>query len=171
MELFFNIKSLYIFKEQKELDLDYKSPDIEKEVAKNYNQSEIKHLLKLLDENNNLILSIEKKSLENINSVFQNKFKDFSANYLLFDEIIEQKEKNIMLENNETIFEIENKFKVSFNYLKEVEMLKIIVEDLNEEEKYKFDLETSEIERVLDFTLNEIKKLILRKNGKKFQIK
>jgi hypothetical protein len=50
-------------------------------------------------------------------------------------------------------------------------MIQITIYDLVEEKEFKFDLDRKDIKRTINFTINEIKKIILRKNGKKYKIK
>lgn len=171
MELFLNFKSFYVFKEKKNLDLKYSSAQLEQEVNSEYNDSYIKHVLNFIDQDNNLIFKIEDKSLGSINEKFKERYKKYAGNYLMFNKTTKKEFKKDEFKKEDVVFEIENKFKTSFIFLEEVDLIKIEISDLLEKKEYDFDMDRKDIERVLEFSLNEIRKIILRKNGKKYKIK
>jgi hypothetical protein len=171
MECIFEIKSFYIFKEQKKMNLDYKNNSIKNEVNQNYNQSYTKHLLNFFNSKKEMIFSIDADSLNEIENKFVEKYKNFAGNYLLFNKEVNNENKKILFEDKDTVFEIDNLFKVEFILLDEANMIQITIYDLVEEKEFKFDLDRKDIKRTINFTINEIKKIILRKNGKKYKIK
>jgi hypothetical protein len=171
MEWIFEIKSFYIFKEQKKMNLDYKNNSIKNEVNQNYNQSYTKHLLNFFNSKKEMIFSIDADSLNEIENKFVEKYKNFAGNYLLFNKEVNNENKKILFEDKDTVFEIDNLFKVEFILLDEANMIQITIYDLVEEKEFKFDLDRKDIKRTINFTINEIKKIILRKNGKKYKIK
>ena len=171
MELILNIKSYYVFNPKKSLDLKHNSSFVKQSISSKYNESYIKHNLFLLDANENLIFKIKGNCFEDMKSSFKEKYKEYAVNCLMFKQNIQQKIEPEKFKDNEIVFEIENKFKTSFVFIDEVDLMKIEITDLMKDEQYRFDLDREDVNRGLDITLNEIEKLLNNKNGKKYKIK